>query len=112
VSRQLDDARQHIADRDNTIQRVKRQAAKKATQQARLGQAQDAIASKLAASQLENRRLIDENAVLRAWADMRLPDDVVRLQTSPVFTGADDYLGRVSSGEPMHATGDSAANQR
>jgi LysB family phage lysis regulatory protein len=108
----IGDARRNIAERDSLIHRLQQDATMKAAQQARLNRAQDSIASKLAATRLENRRLIDENADLRAWADIRLPDDVVRLQTSPAITGADDYLERVPGGEPMHAPSDDTAHER
>ncbi|RQS11260.1 protein lysB [Burkholderia sp. Bp9002] len=109
---QLADARQGLADRDGAIQRLQQDAAERASQQARLDRTQNAIASKLDAVRLENRRLIDENAALRAWADTRLPDDVVRLQANPALTGADDYVGRLPDGEPVHAAGARAAHQR
>ncbi|VWD61361.1 protein lysB [Burkholderia lata] len=109
---QLADARQSLADRDGAIRRLQQDAADRASQQARLDRTQNAIASKLDAVRLENRRLIDENAALRAWADTRLPDDVVRLQTNPALTGADDYIGPLPDGEPVHAAGIRAAHQR
>ncbi|WP_080419641.1 Rz-like lysis system protein LysB [Burkholderia ubonensis] len=109
---QLGDARQGLADRDGTIRRLRQDAADRASQQARLDRTQNAIASKLDAVRLENRRLIDENAALRAWADTRLPDDVVRLQATPALTGADDYVGSLPDGEPVHAASARAAHQR
>ncbi|WP_080427682.1 Rz-like lysis system protein LysB [Burkholderia ubonensis] len=109
---QLADARQGLADRDGAIRRLQQDAADRARQQARLDRTQNAIASKLDAVRLENRRLIDENAALRAWADTRLPDDVVRLQASPALAGADDYVGPLPDGEPVHAAGARAAYQR
>ncbi|WP_107151950.1 Rz-like lysis system protein LysB [Trinickia symbiotica] len=112
VSLQLADARKGIIERDSTIEQARRVAAKKAEQQAQLNRAQGAIASKLAVVQFENRRLTDENAELRAWTNTRLPDDVVRLQTSPALTGANDYVERVPGGEPMHAASDGTANER
>ncbi|WP_102817429.1 Rz-like lysis system protein LysB [Burkholderia ubonensis] len=109
---QLADVRQGLADRDGAIRRLQQDAADRARQQARLDRTQNAIASKLDAVRLENRRLIDENAALRAWADTRLPDDVVRLQATPALTGADDYVGPLPDGEPVHAAGARAAHQR
>lgn len=87
-------------------------AANKATQQIQLTRTHDAIASKLAAARLENRRLIDETAELRAWADTRLPDDVVRVHTSPALVSANDYIERVPGGEPLHPSGYGATNER
>ena len=112
VNRQLVDARKGITDRDSTLERVRIDAANKATQQIQLTRTHDAIASKLAAARLENRRLIDETAELRSWADTRLPDDVVRLHTSPALASASDYIERVPGGESLHAPGYGAANER
>ncbi|MGZ2743279.1 Rz-like lysis system protein LysB [Burkholderia stagnalis] len=109
---QLAGAQQALAARDGAIERLQQDAADRARQQARLDRTQTAIASKLDAVRLENRRLTDENAALRAWADAPLPDDVVRLQTHPALTGADDYVERVPDGEPVHAAGARAAHQR
>ncbi|HHL4079612.1 Rz-like lysis system protein LysB [Burkholderia sola] len=106
------DAQQALAARDGVISRLQQDAAGRAQQQARLDRAQTAIASKLDAIRLENRRLTDENAALRAWADTPLPDDVVRLQASPALTGAGDYVEHVPDGETVHATDARAAHQR
>ncbi|KWC22757.1 protein lysB [Burkholderia ubonensis] len=112
AEQQRDDARQGIAERDGTIEQMRLDAETKAKQQAQLDRTQGAIASKLNAVQLENRRLTDENAALRAWAGTPLPADVVRLQASPALTGADDYVEHVPGGEPVRAAGDGASHQR
>ncbi|KEZ07170.1 protein lysB [Burkholderia sp. MSh2] len=109
---QLVDARQTLAGRDGVIARMQQDAAARAQQQARLDRSQTAIASKLDAIRLENRRLTDENAALRAWAGTPLPDDVVRLQANPALTGADAYVDHVPDGEPLHAADARAAHQR
>ncbi|WP_074801709.1 Rz-like lysis system protein LysB [Burkholderia orbicola] len=106
------DAQQALAARDGVISRLQQDAAERARQQARLDRSQTAIASTLDAIRLENRRLTDENAALRAWADTRLPDDVVRLQASPALTGAGDYVEHVPDGETVHAADARAADQR
>jgi LysB family phage lysis regulatory protein len=112
VNRQLIDARKRITERDSALERVRLDAANKVTQQIQLTRTHDAIASKLAAARLENRRLIDETAELRAWADTRLPDDVVRLHTSPTLASANDYIERVPGGEPLHTPGYCTTNER
>ncbi|RXV72420.1 protein lysB [Burkholderia stabilis] len=106
------DAQQALAARDDIIARMRQDAAEHAQQQARLDRSQAAIASKLDTIRLENRRLTDENAALRAWADTRLPDDVIRLQANPALTGADDYVEHVPDGEPVHAADARAPHQR
>lgn len=112
AQRQRDDARRSLADRDDMIHRLQKDAAEKALQQAQLDRAHTEISRKLGYLQTTNRRLIDENAELRAWADTPLPHDVVRMQASPALSGADDYLDHVPSGEPVHAAGNDAENER
>lgn len=109
---ELDSIRQNVAERDDTIQRLRQDAKDKAAQQAKLDRTSGAIASTLTAVQQQNRRLTDENTDLRAWAATPLPDDVVRLHAGPALTGAGDYLERMSADEPVHAAGDGAADQR
>ena len=109
---QRDDARRSLADRDGTIGQLQKDADDKARQQAQLDRTHTAIANRLNSIQMKNRRLTNENAALRAWADAPLPDDVVRLQSSPTLTGATDYVDYVPTGEPLHAAGDGAADER
>lgn len=108
---QRDTARQAAADRESEIRLMLQDADRKAKQQAQLDHAHTAIAIKLNAVRSLNRRLIDENTALRAWADTPLPDDVVRLQSSPALTGADGYIERVPDSEPVHPAGDGASHQ-
>jgi LysB family phage lysis regulatory protein len=102
----LAEATQRIADRDGTIDRLQRDTQRKAKQQAQLDRANDAIAATLTSVRQQNRRLIDENASLRAWADTLLPPDVVRMSARPALTGADDYRASMSTGGTMHPAGD------
>ncbi|UTV54960.1 Rz-like lysis system protein LysB [Burkholderia arboris] len=106
------DAQQALAARDGVIARLQQDAAARAQQQARLDRSHTAIASKLDAIRLENRRLTDENAALRAWADTPLPDVVVRLQANPALAGADDYVEHVPDGDTVHAADARAPHQR
>lgn len=112
ANRQVAEAQARIANRDRAIEQIQQSATRKAVQQAKAIEAQDSIASKLVAIQLTNRRLTNENASLRAWADTRLPDDVVRMHASPALTGANDYLERVSIGDSMRTARDGAADER
>jgi LysB family phage lysis regulatory protein len=109
-TQQLDDARQGIADRDDTINRLQDDAADKAKQQQQLDRARSAITSQLDAALQENRRLRDENAEIRAWADTPLPFDVARLHNTAAQTGADDYAAAVSDRVALHAPGDDSAH--
>jgi LysB family phage lysis regulatory protein len=109
-TQQLDDARQGIADRDDTIKRLQDDAADKAKQQQRLDRARSAIASQLDAALQENRRLRDENAEVRAWADTPLPFDVGRLHNTAAQTGVGDYASAMSDRAALHAASDGAAH--
>ncbi|RKF33391.1 Rz-like lysis system protein LysB [Paraburkholderia fungorum] len=106
TAHQLETSQQDVTDRDGTIRRLQQDAADKARQQAQLDRTQGAIATTLSATQQENRRLLDENAALRAWSDTRLPDDVIRMHTSPALTGADDYIAGMPDGDALHIPGD------
>jgi LysB family phage lysis regulatory protein len=106
--RDLADATRSIAVRDGTIEHLRQDAQNKAKQQAQLDIANGAIAATLASVRQKNRRLIDENALLRAWADGPLPADVIRMSASPALTGADDYRAAMPSAGPVYAAGDGA----
>jgi LysB family phage lysis regulatory protein len=112
AQQQRDDAQRSLVDRDNAIRQLRKDAADKEQQQAQLNRTHTAIARRLHSVQTTNRRLINENAALLAWAGSPLPDDVVRMQTSPALTGADDYLKYVSTGERVHAASDVSVDQR
>ncbi|WP_043201713.1 Rz-like lysis system protein LysB [Paraburkholderia acidipaludis] len=109
-TQQLDDARQGIVDRDDTINRLQADAADKAKQQQQLDRARSAIAAQLDTALQENRRLRDENAEVRAWADTPLPFDVARLHNTPAQTGAGDYAAAVSDRAALRAPSDGAAD--
>lgn len=112
AGRQLAGAKADIGQRDGVIRRLGQAEKDRAAQQAQLDHTNGAIAVKLAAAQQDNRRLLHENAALRAWADTPLPDDVVRLHAGPALTGARDYLEHVPAGESVHAAGDGPTDQR
>lgn len=105
---QLADATRSIAARDGMIKRLRDDAQDKAKQQAQLDRANGAIAATLTRVRQENRRLNDENALLRAWADSPLPADVIRMSASPALTGADDYRAAMSAGRALSPPGDGA----
>lgn len=58
-------------------------------------------------SQRENliARLYRENAELKAWADGRLPPDVVRLHARPAITGGAAYRAWLSEVDPLPTAG-------
>jgi LysB family phage lysis regulatory protein len=99
-------AKGDLADRDETIRRLQDDAADKAKQQRKLDADRNGIDAKLAGIQGDIRKLTDENAEFRAWASGALPADVIRMHTSPAFTGATDYLARVPGSDTLHPAGD------
>lgn len=109
-AQQLDVARQGITDRDDTIKRLQHDAADKAQQQQKLDRARASIASQLDTALQENRRLKDENAEIRAWADTPLPFDIARLHDTTAQTGADDHAAAVSDRAALLVPGDGAAH--
>jgi LysB family phage lysis regulatory protein len=102
AQQEASEAKQGAADRDAVIARLRQDAKDKARQQQKLDQDRTGIAARLAAIQIENRKLHDENEAYRAWADAPLPDDVVRMQSSPALTGASDYLAGMPAGDTVH----------
>ncbi|RQX99758.1 Rz-like lysis system protein LysB [Burkholderia stagnalis] len=105
-------AKQDVGARDAIIGRLLTDAREKDQQRAQLDRTRSTVDATLAAYQSQLRRLIDENEAVRAWAAARLPDDVVRLHSSPALTGADDYAQRVRDGDPVHAAGSPPADER
>jgi LysB family phage lysis regulatory protein len=105
-------AKQDVGARDAIIERLVADAREKDEQRAQLDRTRGAVDATLATYQKELRRLIDENEAVRVWAAARLPDDVVRLHSSPALTGADDYAQHVRDGDALHAAGDTSADQR
>lgn len=105
-------SKQDVGARDAIIGRLLMDAREKDQQRAQLDRTRGAVDATLAEYQSQLRRLIDENEAVRAWAAARLPDDVVRLHSSPALAGADDYAQRVRDGDTVHATGSSPADER
>ncbi|KVQ57498.1 protein LYSB [Burkholderia territorii] len=105
-------AKQGIDARDAIIGRLLTDVREKDEQRAQLDRTRGAVDATLAAYQSQLRRLIDENEAVRAWAVTRLPDDVVRLHSSPALTGADDYAQRVRGGDALHSAGGTPTDER
>ncbi|KVN23884.1 protein lysB [Burkholderia pyrrocinia] len=101
---------QAVASRDTTINGLRHDAGEKATQQQQLDAATGKVAAKLAAARQDVRKVINENATVRTWADTPLPADVARLSASPALTGADDFGAAVPADHALHAVRDGAAH--
>lgn len=102
TAHQLDTAKQGNVDRDETIRLMKKDADAKARQQAQLDKSTSDVSAKLAAAKQQIRNLLNENPIVRAWADTALPADIVRLSASPAYTGATDYIAAMPASDPMH----------
>ncbi|UNY41842.1 i-spanin [Burkholderia phage Momento] len=105
-------AKQAIGARDAIIGRLLADAREKDEQRAQLNRTRGTVDATLAAYQSQLRKLIDENEAVRTWAAARLPDDVVRLHSSPALAGADDYAQRLRSGDALHPSRDASADER
>ncbi|AJX81300.1 phage lysis regulatory, LysB family protein [Burkholderia pseudomallei 7894] len=115
LDRATDDARRANHDAQASaavIERLLADAKDKDAQRAQLDRARAGVDATLATYRNELRRLIDENAAVRAWAAGALPDDVVRLHASPALNGADDYAQRMRGGDALHNASDETTNQR
>ncbi|MBB3141204.1 LysB family phage lysis regulatory protein [Halomonas organivorans] len=53
-----------------------------------------------------------ENAELRAWADARLPEPVIRLRERPAVTGAAAYRQALRDADALHPAGQPSDDQR
>ncbi|HDV8353525.1 TPA: LysB family phage lysis regulatory protein [Burkholderia vietnamiensis] len=105
-------AKQDVGARDAIIGRLLSDAREKDQQRAQLDRTRGAVDATLAEYQSQLRKLIDENEAVRTWAAARLPDDVVRLHSSPALAGADDYAQRVRDGGALHPARDASADER
>ncbi|WP_081056333.1 Rz-like lysis system protein LysB [Burkholderia territorii] len=105
-------AKQDVGARDAIIGRLIADADEKDKQRAQLDRTRGAVDATLAAYQSQLRKLIDENEAVRTWAAARLPDDVVRLHSSPALAGADDYAQHMRDGDALHPARDASADER
>lgn len=54
--------------------------------------------------------LMDEKPEVKRWDDVRLPDDVIRLQQRPTITGADGYHTYLSGSNTVQSASQSASD--
>nr|WP_306819516.1 Rz-like lysis system protein LysB [Burkholderia glumae] len=105
-------AKRDVGSRDAIIGRLLADAREKDEQRAQLDRTRGIVDATLAAYQSQLRKLIDENEAVRTWAAARLPDDVVRLHSSPALAGADDYAQRMLDGDALHPARGASADER
>ncbi|KVP87679.1 protein lysB [Burkholderia ubonensis] len=101
---------QAVESRDAAIDGLRQDASNKATQQQQLDAATGKVAAKLETARQDIRKVINENATVRSWADTPLPADVARLSASPAYTGAGDFGAAVPTDHALHTAGDGAAH--
>ncbi|WP_250466317.1 protein lysB [Caballeronia sp. GAFFF2] len=99
-------ASQHVADRDQTIRNLQRDALEKARQQAQLDRATAAAEKTVSMQRQAMREAIHDSPTVHAWADTALPDDVMRLSANPAYTGSADFSAAVPDGHAVRSTGD------
>ncbi|MBR8055669.1 Rz-like lysis system protein LysB [Burkholderia vietnamiensis] len=104
------EAHEAVGRRDATISDMQKKERDHAKALAQLEAKRAGIAARLAQTETDFEALKNENDALRAWADSRLPDDVVRLYERPALTGADAYLA-MRAGRTLHAAGDGPAHE-
>ncbi|HDR8929210.1 TPA: hypothetical protein QDA78_005674 [Burkholderia vietnamiensis] len=104
------EAHETVGQRDATIADLQTKAREHAKALVQLEAKRDGIAARLAQTETDFEALKNENEALRAWADSRLPDDVVRLYERPALTGADAYLA-MRARRALHAAGDGTAHE-
>ena len=101
----LEAAQAKTTERDATIRQLLERDRRNNAALAALKTTQTGIQSSLAARETTMRKLEDENAELRAWAAVPVPDPVVRLLEHGPLTGAAAYRERMSPGAAVHAAG-------
>ena len=102
-------AQETVDRRDATIAQLQKTEREHARQLAQLERTRQGVAADLAARETELEALKHESETVRAWADGAIPDDVVRLYTSPALTGTADLLSTVRADNGMHDAGNVAA---
>ena len=102
-------AQETVDRRDATIAQLQKTEREHARQLAQLERTRQGVAADLAARETELEALKHESETVRAWADGAIPDDVVRLYTSPALTGTADLLSTMRAGNGMHDAGNVAA---
>nr|WP_165972538.1 hypothetical protein [Paracandidimonas soli] len=70
------------------------------------------VNSRLSTRQQEIRRLQNDVAEIRQWADQQLPDDIVRMRQRPAATGARAYGQSVPAGSALRAAGGEPPHER
>jgi LysB family phage lysis regulatory protein len=113
VSAQADasNAKETVGRRDATITQLQKTEREHAAQLAQLEAKRAKVASTLTARETELETLKRENETVRAWASGDLPDDVVRMYTSPAIVGADAYIDDMLAGDAVRSAGRQPAKE-
>jgi len=98
-----------VVDNLNTVVGLSEQSR---DQMADLLSAQSNVSSVLSARQQEIRRLQNDVAEIRTWADQPLPADIVRMRQRPAARGAGDYGKSMPAGGSVRPAGGSAQDER
>lgn len=106
----LTTATQGIADRDDTILEMQRYQRQNEAARAKLEDERTGIKTALFNRETLIRNLENENAELRAWSAVALPDAVIRLREHAPQTGATAYRESVRERDALHPAGDVASH--
>ena len=96
-------AKQGNAERDETIKLMNADARAAELARVKLEGQRDGIRLALAEREQQFRRLLNENAALRAWSDTDLPPDVIRLHEHGPIVGAEAYRQANTDRDAVHA---------
>lgn len=102
---QLDVAAGDIASRDSLLSRYRQQSLKNAELTISQQQTITSINNQLQTTELQMRKLEQDNDEIRMWAGTRLPDPVMRMHQRPALSGAAGYRKWLSSRDTMPTAG-------
>lgn len=102
---QLEVAAGDIAARDSLLSRYRQQSLKNAELTISQQQTITSINNQLQTTELQMRKLEQDNDEIRQWAGTRLPDPVMRMHQRPALSGAAGYRKWLSSRDAVSAAG-------
>ncbi|GAB5098705.1 Rz-like lysis system protein LysB [Caballeronia sp. HLA56] len=105
-SDQLRIVSQRVADRDQTIRELQRDAIEKARQRAQLDKSTTAAKNTESKQREAMRKAIHDSPTVQSWADTALPDDVMRLSANPAYASAADFSAAMPDDHTVRPSSD------
>jgi len=103
--------RKEISQHGAVINRIQADAQCRITERLALSETRNAVVKHRETVHQQRRRL-NEDAIVRTWGDTPLPTDIARLHNSPALTGANAYLDHLPGSQPVLDAHHGTANQR